>query len=125
MKICFLTTVFGTTKAFVIPQLTYFKQEHPEWDITVVCSPDENVNQFLPDNVRYIPVKINRGIDFSGIKTMATLIKLFRREDFDAIVYATPNAAFYASIAGKIAKVKKRIYNQWGIRYMGFSGPKR
>jgi glycosyltransferase involved in cell wall biosynthesis len=41
------------------------------------------------------------------------------------VQYATPNASFYASRAAKSAKVPVRVYCQWGIRYVGFSGIKR
>jgi len=125
MKICFLTTISGTLKAFVLPQLKYYRQVHPEWELTVACSEDNGFEALLPEGVRYIPVKMGRGIDLGAFKTINNLKKLFKKEKFDMIVYATPNAAFYSSIAGKSVGVKKRIYNQWGIRYVGFSGFRR
>lgn len=41
------------------------------------------------------------------------------------VQYSTPNAACYASIAAKIAKVPVRLYCQWGIRYVGMNGVSR
>ena len=45
--------------------------------------------------------------------------------NYDIVQYATPNAALYASLGAKWAGVKKRLYCQWGIRYVGFSGFQR
>jgi len=125
MKICFITTIPGTLRAFVIPQVEHINKVHPEWEITFICNNDKKVVDTFPEYINYIPVTMGRGIDLGGIKTVASLTNIFKREKFDMIVYATPNAAFYASIAGKIAGMKKRIYCQWGIRYVGFSGVNR
>ncbi|WP_051296501.1 glycosyltransferase [Anaeroarcus burkinensis] len=53
------------------------------------------------------------------------LYLFFRREKFDMIQYATPKAALISSIAGALARVPVRLYCQWGIRYVGFSGWRR
>ena len=49
----------------------------------------------------------------------------FEREKFDLIQYSTPNASLYASMAGKLAKVPVRLYCQWGMVFVGFTGIKR
>lgn len=125
MKICFLTTVPETLKSFVIEQAKYIHSKHPDWEITFICDKNEDFARSLDEYIRYIPVSMNRGVDIKGIKTVFDLKKLFQKEKFDMIIYATPNAALYASLAGKMAHIKKRLYCQWGIRYVGFSGIKR
>ncbi len=125
MKICFLTTVSMTLEAFVKEQAKAIYEKNPDCQITFVCDTDEAFEKSLPDYVRYIPVPMSRGIDFGAVKSVMALKKLFKKEKFDMIIYATPNAALYASLAGKMAKVPKRLYCQWGIRYVGFSGLKR
>jgi glycosyltransferase involved in cell wall biosynthesis len=47
---------------------------------------------------------------------------MFRSERFGLVQYSTPNASFCASTAAWLARVPVRIYAQWGIRYVGFSG---
>ena len=123
-KVCFITTVSLTLRTFFLPQIEYIKEKHKDWEIYCICDSDDTVNQF-GDSVTYIPIKITRGASLSGISSVISLLKVFRKYKFDMIVYSTPNAAFYSSIAGKLAGVKKRLYCQWGIRYVGFSGKAR
>ncbi len=125
MKICFLATVPETLKSFVLAQAEYIYEKHPDWKVSFVCDCNEQFKKALPDFIRYLPVSMSRGVDIKGIKTVFALKKLFKKEKFDMIVYATPNAALYASLAGRMAGIKKRLYCQWGIRYVGFWGIKR
>ncbi len=125
MKICFITTVPGTLRAFVIPQVERINKEHPELELHFICNDNKEKTKSFPEFITYKPVAMGRGVDIGGIKTVISLLKIFKKEKYDMIVYATPNAAFYASIAGKFARIKKRIYCQWGIRYVGFSGVSR
>ena len=53
------------------------------------------------------------------------MLKIFKKEKFDLIEYHTPNASFCAALAGFFCKIKKRIYGQWGIRYVSLRGFKR
>lgn len=123
-KICFVTTVSLTVRAFVLPVIRYFK-EHTDWDITVICHEDPRLPEQLPEGVRYIPIPMERGVNIAGVKAMMKMIKIFREEKFDLVQYSTPNASFYASFAAKIAKIPVRLYCQWGISYVGFKGMKR
>lgn len=125
MKIGYITTVPSTLKAFVVPQVEALHEKHPEWEIKFISSYAEDIDDWKPDFVEFISVPMSRGVDFGALKSISALKKLFKKEKFDMIVYATPNAALYSSIAGKKAKIEKRIYCQWGIRYVGFSGIKR
>ena len=51
--------------------------------------------------------------------------RIFKREKFDLIQYSTPNASLYASLAGFLAGIPVRLYCQWGMAFVGFSGIKR
>ncbi|MBQ9929650.1 MAG: glycosyltransferase [Oscillospiraceae bacterium] len=123
-KICFVTTVSLTMRAFVVETAKYLHRELG-WDVTLICSPDETFAASLPEYLHYIPVKMNRGMDLSALRSIRDFVRVFRREKFDMVQYSTPNAACYASIAAKIAKVPVRLYAQWGIRYTGLSGLSR
>lgn len=119
-KVCAISTVEVTLDSFVIPAMKELKKQGA--DVTLVCSMNE---KFMERNKEFKCVNINmkRGIDIVGsIKAITAFYKLFKREKFDAIQYATPNASLYASIAGQLAKIPVRIYCQWGIRYVGLSG---
>lgn len=123
-KICFVTTVSITLKAFILETAKYI-HNNTDWDITFLCDYDEDFANSLPEYIHYIPVSMERGISISGIKAMIEMEKIFKREKFDLIQYSTPNASLYASIAGKLAKVPVRLYCQWGMVFVGFTGIKR
>ena len=123
-KICFITTVSSTMCAFVVETAKYLHQQL-DWDVTLICSPDEEFAAALPEYLHYIPVKMNRGMDLTALRSIRDFRRIFRREKFDMVQYSTPNAACYASIAAKRAKVPVRLYAQWGIRYTGLSGLSR
>ena len=123
-KICFVTTVSITLRAFVLETAKYI-HENTDWDITFICNYDEEFAKSLPDYIRYIPVPMERGISVAGIKAMLQMKKIFQKEKFDLIQYSTPNASLYASMAGKLAKVPVRLYCQWGMAFVGFQGLKR
>ena len=120
-RICFVTTLPVTLKAFVRPQAESLVRNG--WDVTWICAEDSNFHIDVPDGVKYIPLKFKRGIDILGIpKLIYLLYKLFKQERFDIVQYSTPNAAFYVSTASWLARIPVRLYAQWGIRYVGFKG---
>ncbi len=123
-KICFVTTVPLTLKTFVLPTAIYL-HEHTDWDISFICDNDPALAKELPSFIHYYPVKMARGIHLSGIGSTRALARIFRRERFDMVQYATPNAACYASIAAWRARIPVRLYCQWGIAYVGFTGLRR
>lgn len=111
-------------KAFVLETAKYL-HEKCGYDITLICNEDEKFKQMLPEYLHYIPVHMERGIDFSALQSIKQFIQIFKEQHFDMVQYSTPNAACYASIAARIAKVPVRLYCQWGIRYVGMQGISR
>ncbi len=124
MKVCFITTVPITIRAFLLKTIEYLN-ENTDWEIYIICDDDGLIRKELPDYLRYIPIPMKRGISLGGVKAMLEMKRIFQEERFDLIQYSTPNASFYASLAGKKAKIPVRLYCQWGIAYVGFSGIKR
>ena len=123
-KICFITTATGTLKAFVVPAVWYLSK-HTDWEICMMAADNPEFQSMLPEGVRFIPVPMKRGISLGGIKAMQQMKKIFKREKFDLVQYSTPNAALYASMASKSAKIPVRLYCQWGMAYVGMHGFKR
>lgn len=120
-KICYITTISLTIKAFFVPQLKFLAENG--YDVAVICSPDDALQNELGDKVRFIPVSIARGISpLTLIGSIKKLKEVFKKEQFDIVQYSTPNAAFCASIAAKMAKVKVRNYHLMGLRYLGTKG---
>ena len=124
IKICALTTVSKTMDWFVIDSMRNLANNG--FDVSLVCDMDEDFINRNSDFATCIPVKMSRGIDIRGvISGIITFYRIFKENKFDVIQFSTPNAAFYASIAGKLARVPVRVYGQWGIRYVTFNGLKR
>lgn len=123
-KICYITTISLTIRAFFVPQLKYLAENG--YEVSVICSPDESLQKDLGENIRFIPVEIARGISPTTlIGSILKLKRIFTEEKFDLVQYSTPNAAFVASIAAKMAKVKVRNYHLMGLRYLGMRGLSR
>ena len=123
-KICFVTTIYGTYRAFLKSFATYL-HETGEYDIYLICNEEDCIIDDIQDFVTYLPVKMDRGVSLSAFSSIRAITKIIKGNKFDIVQYSTPNAAFYTSIAAKKAKVPVRLYCQWGIRYMGFEGWKR
>ena len=120
-KICYITTIATTIRAFFIPQLKYLA-EHG-YDVTVICSPDLSLTGELGDSIKYKPIKIARGVSPMTLNRSIKELKLyFKEENFDIVQYSTPNAAFCAAVASKCAGIKIRNYHLMGLRYLGMSG---
>ena len=122
-KICFVTTVSLTLRMFVLKAAEYLHLNG--YDISFICDEDPDFAASLPEYVHYYPIPMKRGISLGGIAAMRKMSKIFQREKFDLVQYSTPNASLYASIAAKRAHVPVRLYCQWGMAYVGFSGLKR
>lgn len=123
-KICFITTISGTLRSFVVGTAQYLHQR-AGYDITFICDNDEEFAASLPTYIHYIPIPMKRGISLGGIGAMLKMARIFREEGFDLVQYSTPNASLYASLAAKLAGIPVRLYCQWGMAYVGFQGVKR
>lgn len=123
-RICFVTTVPGTIRAFILP-LAEYMHENTKWDISFICSDNENFEKSLPEYIHFYPVHMERGISLAGVKAMFQIKKILKKEKFDMVQYSTPNASLYTAMAAKSAKIPIRLYCQWGIAYVGFNGLKR
>ncbi|MBO0992530.1 glycosyltransferase [Bacillus sp. SD088] len=120
-KLCVVTTTSITVRSFLISQLMFLSRNG--YHITVICDPDSNLAKELPKCIQYRPVAMNRGFEGIGmIKSIWHLYKIFKVEKYDIVQYSTPNAAFYSSIAARMANIPVRLYCQWGIRYVGYQG---
>lgn len=120
-KICFVTTVSGTIRAFLL-DFALFLVNNRNYDVTFICNTDEELKKYTSEHIHYMPISIQRGIGFDGLSVIKQLVKIFKSYKFDIVQYATPNASFYTSIAAKRAGVKNRLYTHWGSRYMGYEG---
>ena len=124
IKLCYITTVPITIETFIMDCAKYLMSTN-DYDITFVCDYNEEFAKKVPANIKYHPIKMARGISLGGFKATYQMYKFLKKEKFDIVQYSTPNASCYASIASRMARIPVRLYCQWGIAYVGFSGIKR
>lgn len=123
-KICCITTIDATLESFVVEAMRQFTEKG--YEVTMVCSNTNTLKKKYGDMFRYVDMPMKRGIKVKDLITMPWRFhRFFKREKFDMVQYATPNASLYASIGAWMADVAIRLYCQWGIRYVGMSGVMR
>ena len=120
-KICYITTIPGTIRTFILDLARYLKREK-KYDITFICDYDADFARSISGEFNYIPVKMSRGIDLNCMKTILQLRRIFKKQHFDYIQYSTPNASFYSAVALWGINDAVKLYAQWGIRYVGAPG---
>ena len=124
IKICVITTVSITLRAFLLEQLVYLSQNG--FDVTVVCEYDLVLMRDCPPELKYIPVHMTRKIGWwSTLVGWWKIFWLFKRGKFRMIQYSTPKAALISSLAGFIVGIPIRLYCQWGIYYVGSGSLKK
>jgi len=125
-KICgIITKAFGV-RAFMLENLKYLT-ENGNFKSSFICERYEGFTEEELFGLKYIPIDMNRGNVSIGevLRCIKTMYKIFVKERFDIIQFASSNAGLYASIAGFMARVPVRVYCQWGISYTDYSGLKR
>src|SRR5699024_11115456 len=124
IKLCAISTVSNTINAFMLESLIDLSNKG--FEITIISDMQDGFIEKVPSAIKCIDLKMERKADIKGgLKATYKMYRIFKTEKFDIVQYATPNASFYASIAAFSAKIPKRLYLQWGIRYVGFKGMKR
>lgn len=124
IRICALTTISKTMDWFIVDSMRNLAANG--YEITLVCNMEEGFAERNRDYATCIHLPMSRGISVGDlIKTPWRLRKIFREGKFDIVYYTSPNAAMYASVAGWLAGVKKRVYSQCGLRYVSFTGVRR
>lgn len=126
-KICGITTKSNTINAFMLRPLNALADKG--FDCYAISNKDVD-NRFTPEAlgaVKHIAISIKWGYmnPVQLVKTTCRLYKIFKKEKFDIIQYATMNAALCSSIAGWLARVPVRINLLWGLDYLMFKGWKR
>ena len=121
IRICFAVTIYTTYRCF-LKEFANYLHETGQYDISLICNREEGIREDCQDFVHLHEITMKRGISLTGFQSVLALKKIFRKERFDIVQYSTPNASLYASLAAKWAGIPVRLYCQWGIRYMGFTG---
>lgn len=123
-KLCVVTTIDMTMDSFVIPAMKLFVERG--YDVTLICNMSDAFIENNSKDFHLINVKLQRGISFYDLLTKPfEFYRIFKREQFDYVQYATTNAAWYASVAAWAARVPVRVNCLWGLLYTASTGWKR
>lgn len=79
-KICYVTTISMTLKAFVLDTAKYL-HENGNYDISFICNYDKDFADSLPEYIHYYPVSMERGISIGGIKAMLEIKKFLNEKN--------------------------------------------
>ncbi len=96
------------------------------YEIHLACCPDDNPDFLSRNHLTYHPMEIARRVDIKAdIKAINQLVKLIRKEKYDAVFGHTPKGAMVAMIAARLANVKTRVYYRHGFIYTTAKGLRR
>lgn len=124
IKIGVLSTISKTMDWFIVPSMRNLEKHG--YEITLICNMEDDFAERNNDYAKCIHLPMSRGASIKNMfSSICALVRIFREEKFDLLYYMSPNASMYAAVAGIIAGVRTRIYNQTGIRYVSLTGIKR
>lgn len=124
VKICALTTISKTMDWFVVDSMRNLAQNG--YEVTLICDMEDGFAERNRDYATCINLPMSRGASVKDLLTVPfKLRKIFKENKYDLVYYTSPNVSLYASVAGFLAGIKKRVYSQCGLRYVAFTGMKR
>ena len=97
------------------------------YEVVAVTSPGDEFDEIAErEQVRCLPVEMRREISpFADLRSLCRLIRLFRREQPDAVHSFTPKAGLLCMMAARIARVPIRIHTFTGLVWPTATGLKR
>jgi glycosyltransferase involved in cell wall biosynthesis len=116
MKVCQLCAVDFTLKNFLLPLIDGMQARG--WEVTAVCSDGPFVAELRSRGYRIEPVRIARSMHpGKALRSLVSLIRLFRRERFDVLHVHTPVAALIGRFAAWVAGIPLVIYTAHGFYF--------
>lgn len=112
--ICFVLTVPFVLNAFVAPTIRVLLERG--WRVTVLVNArDSLVAEDIQARAEVIQLDIARAISpFQDVRTIWTLIWLFRSRRFDIVHSITPKAGLLTMLAARMAGIKIRVHTFTG-----------
>lgn len=121
---CVISTVESTMETFIIPAMRLFLKKG--YDVTLICNMSDDFFVKYSNEFHCINIPMKRGISIYDMIVMPfKFYKIFKRNKFDYVQYATTNASWNAAFSALLAKVPVRVYCQWGFLYISYTGFKR
>lgn len=116
MKICQLCAVDFTLKHFLLPLVDGMRTR--AWQVTAVCSDGPDVAGMRAAGYTIETIPIARSMNpLLAMRSLAALVRLFRRERYDVLHAHTPVAALIARIAAHLAGIPLVVYTAHGFYF--------
>jgi len=116
LKVCQLCAVDFSLKHFLLPLIDGMLSKG--WDVTAVCSDGPFVADIRAQGYRIQTTAIARSMNpFRALRSLVSLILLFRRERFDVLHVHTPVAALIGRIAARLVGIPLVIYTAHGFYF--------
>lgn len=116
MKVCQLCAVDFTLKNFLLPLVDGMCAAG--WDVTAVCSDGPFIAELRERGYHIENIAIARSMNpFAALRSIAHLVRLFRRERFDIVHVHTPVAALIGRVAARIVGVPLVVYTAHGFYF--------
>ncbi|WP_141651276.1 glycosyltransferase family 4 protein [Microbacterium sp. 3J1] len=105
-----------TATTFLGGYLRFLREDG--WDVTLICGDGPGVSEMASTaGVTFAPLAMRREPSpVSDLRSLVGAVRLLRRIRPDVLVYATPKASLIGSIAGRITRVPRLVYELWGLR---------
>lgn len=116
VKVCQLCAVDFTLKNFLLPLIDGMQEIG--WNVVAVCSDGPEITRLRKLGYRIEIVYIDRSFNIlKHIRSLYSLVRLFRSENFDVVHVHTPVAALIGRIAARIAGVPLIVYTAHGFYF--------
>ncbi|MBI5751884.1 MAG: glycosyltransferase family 4 protein [Hydrogenophilales bacterium] len=116
LKVCQLCAVDFTLQKFLLPLIDGMRDAG--WEVTAVCSDGPFVASMRDQGYHIETLPIARSMNpISGLRSLRSLIRLFRNEKFDVLHVHTPVAALLGRVAAKFAGVSLVIHTAHGFYF--------
>lgn len=123
-KLALVVTVPITVRTFLKPHLA---QLVTAFDVTLFCNfGDDRLEDVLPQGVRTFDLDLRRQISIvSDVKSIRSLIRSFRCEQFDAVQTFLPKGGLVGILSAFLARVPVRVHHFGGQVWFNKHGPMR
>ena len=123
-KICFVTSTAMTVNAFLQGPIKMLAENNAVYVVTNLLVGDSV--PVLKDSQKVISIPLEREISpVKDLKALFALIRLFRKEKFDAVHSVTPKAGLLAMLAAFVARIPLRVHTFTGQVWASKKGIKR
>ena len=123
-KICFVTSTAMTVNAFLQGPIKMLAENNEVYVVTNLMVGDSI--SALKDPQKVISIPLAREVSpVKDLKALFALIRLFRKQQFDAVHSVTPKAGLLAMLAAFVAHVPLRVHTFTGQVWASKKGIKR